>query len=197
MGAGCCLTVLFDRRRGAAHRQLFHVRGNSKRTDRAQFQFPPLAPTTELPTACAYAARVLRLRIVATKNSTNRLLARSPGHRASSTVSRTENPRNDATPRVLKGLSSLDIDCLQRARRDSNPQPPDRQSSQIHDFRLKNAIAAHTDTSLLTQKQGQPVSRHRPRSNRNPQASREQAHRTRQSIRPRRSGQHSATNGQL
>ncbi len=39
--------------------------------------------------------------------------------------------RNDATPRILKGLSSFDIDCLQRARRDSNPQPPDRQSGTL------------------------------------------------------------------
>ena len=39
--------------------------------------------------------------------------------------------RNDATPRKIKGLAAFDIDCLQRARRDSNPQPPDRQSGTL------------------------------------------------------------------
>ncbi len=37
--------------------------------------------------------------------------------------------KNDATPCQGKGLSSKNSDCLQRARRDSNPQPPDRQPS--------------------------------------------------------------------
>jgi integrase len=38
---------------------------------------------------------------------------------------------NDTTPCRGKGLSSFDIDGLQRARRDSNPQPPDRQSGTL------------------------------------------------------------------
>jgi hypothetical protein len=36
---------------------------------------------------------------------------------------------NETTPCKDKELSSKDSDCHQRARRDSNPQPPDRQSS--------------------------------------------------------------------
>jgi hypothetical protein len=40
-----------------------------------------------------------------------------------------EKSRNDTTPCKSKGLASKDIDCHQRARRGSNPQPPDRQSA--------------------------------------------------------------------
>jgi hypothetical protein len=39
--------------------------------------------------------------------------------------------RNDATPCRGKGLSSIDIDFHQRARRGSNPQPSDRQSDAL------------------------------------------------------------------
>jgi len=38
---------------------------------------------------------------------------------------------SDITPCQSKGLSSTDIDCHQRARRDSNPQLPDRQSGTL------------------------------------------------------------------
>ena len=68
---------------------------------------------------------------------------------------------NDATPCNGRRLSSTDIDFPQRARRDSNPQPPDRQSDRNLDFHLRNAIAVHIDTSLCTEQQRRPVSRHR------------------------------------
>jgi hypothetical protein len=47
---------------------------------------------------------------------------------ASSSRSNGQPTENDATPCEGRGLSSKDSDCHQRARRDSNPQLPDRQS---------------------------------------------------------------------
>jgi hypothetical protein len=35
------------------------------------------------------------------------------------------------TPRYCKGLSSTDIDCHQKGRRGSTPQPPDRQPREV------------------------------------------------------------------
>jgi len=55
----------------------------------------------------------------------------STGQGASSRRINGHSTTNDATPRRGKGLSSIDIDFHQRARRDSNPQPPDRQSGTL------------------------------------------------------------------
>src|SRR5437868_4412918 len=77
-------------------------------------------------------------------------------------IVRASTPPNKNKPRPSRSLCNAGhSDVLKRARRDSNPQPPDRQSHKNRVFRLKNAVARHTDTSLRAQKQGRPVSRHR------------------------------------
>ena len=52
-------------------------------------------------------------------------------HLPSSVVIKSLTLTYDATPCQSKGLSSIVIDLLQRARRGSNPQPPDRQSGTL------------------------------------------------------------------
>jgi site-specific recombinase XerD len=55
----------------------------------------------------------------------------STSQRASFSRTIWQRLRNDATPWQAKELSSNDMKCLQRARRGSNPQPPDRQSGTL------------------------------------------------------------------
>jgi len=52
-------------------------------------------------------------------------------HQLSSKGENCHCPGNDTTPCKCKGLSSTDIEINQRARRDSNPQLPDRQSGTL------------------------------------------------------------------
>lgn len=67
------------------------------------------------------------------------------------------DPGNDTTPCNCKGLSSTDIEMHQRARRDSNPQLPDRQSAGVRqNSREKQPISEHGDSNptTATERQG-------------------------------------------